>query len=638
MNNKKKRDSKEFSKENKNLEIVSSGGGTQDFLARKKTDEAIELAGGKLNVRKGGSLVIGTLNIIVDPVKKHLKQRHEKFYKNSQFHLWADVGLALAILCLAAVFVYLFNFQPRAQIDLTSTLSQEETVSGQSETLTIYYKNNGKVSIKDSTLSLTFPKYFILQSVSPEKDWSDQTNTFKIGDLPQGAGGEVRITGIVYGAIGSRQTLNYSLNYSQNNISKNYLGSFPVYFKSSVLEASFDAPKTVFQNINFGGNIILKNTGRADIIHQINLDFGKTSEKIISISSDKATLANGEIIVNGLKAGEVLNIEYEAVTSVSEGDLDIELNSYFNIDGLKEIQGKTFLATSVSVPKFGVDISADKSVISDGETVKYKLIFSNKENEDINNVFINMMPSDSSIAMNDFKLLEPSKYAVSGNTIELGALKAGETGVINFSVSLGRRMNNTNQKAGVIANTNYQAGSRLVEYKFFSPKIFLLSDLRIISKALYYSAQGDQLGVGPLPPVVDVPTKYWIFWEINNAGNELKDLTVTADLPSNVGWTKQKTLLAGELRYGEISNKVIWTVDDIASQNGVYRAGFEVALIPRMADSGKIPDLITNIKYSATDTFANQDISGSLPIITADLKDDPLASGKGEVIELKIVK
>ena len=84
-------------------------------------------------------------------------------------------------------------------------------------------------------------------SVSPENDWSDQTNTFQIGDLPKGANGEVKITGISYGAIGSRQTLNYSLNYFQNNQAKNFLGSFPIFLKSSVLEASFDAPKTIFQ-------------------------------------------------------------------------------------------------------------------------------------------------------------------------------------------------------------------------------------------------------------------------------------------------------------------------------------------------------------------------------------------------------
>jgi hypothetical protein len=172
----------------------------------------------------------------------------------------------------------------------------------------------------------------------------------------------------------------------------------------------------------------------------------------------------------------------------------------------------------------------------------------------------------------------------------------------------------------------------------FSPKIKVSSNLRVSSKGLYYSEQGDQLGVGPLPPVVDVPTNFWIFWQLNNNGNELKNLTVSADLPNNIGWTGQKTVLAGDLRNGEISRKVVWTVDDVAASGGNYRAGFELELIPTMADLGQVPLLISNIQYSATDAFTGQLLTGSLSDINANIKDDPAASGKGTVIRLNVVK
>jgi hypothetical protein len=162
--------------------------------------------------------------------------------------------------------------------------------------------------------------------------------------------------------------------------------------------------------------------------------------------------------------------------------------------------------------------------------------------------------------------------------------------------------------------------------------------LQVSSRGFYYSAEGDQLGIGPLPPAVDVPTRYWIFWEIDNLGNDLKDFAMTADLPANVGWTGQKSLLAGDIRYGAISKKIVWNVDDVSRADGSYRAGFEVELIPSAAQVGKIPDLLTNIKYSATDVFANAEISGELSDVTADLKDDPSASGKGTVIKINIVK
>jgi len=640
MNNKKMLNSEEFSEENKNLEVISSGEEVAHNLpAKNDSDEAIELTNGKLDVHKGGNIVIGTLNVMVEPVKKHLKKRHELFYKNSKFHLWSDIIFALIILGLAATFIIIFNLQPKAQIDLAASLADESAVSGQAETVTIVYKNNGKVSINNSTLSFNFPKNFVLLTVNPEKDWSDQTNTFKIGDLPRGANGEVEITGIFYGSVGSQQTLNYSFNYLQNNQPRNILGSYIISLESSVLEVSFDAPETIYKNVDFGGNIILKNNGRADIEKEIDLAFANMPIKIKSISSDKALFSNGEIIVNGLKVGETINIEYEAVVNASAGGLEAVLSAYFNIDGRKDKQVEVMKKLSVSAPKFSVNISADKAVMNSGETVNFKLNFGNQENSEINNVLINIMPSDSAVILKSFTLKEVAdKYRVSGDSVAIGTLKAGGSGEIDFSTVLSRKADNINQEAGIVANVNYQVGGRQVEYKIFSPKIKFLSDLQVGSKGLYYSAQGDQLGVGPLPPVVDVPTHYWIFWEANNSGNNLKNLTITADLPVNVGWVNQKTVLAGDLRYGEISHKVIWTVDDVAAAGGNYRAGFEIELIPGAADLGKIPNLITNIKYSATDTFAKQNIAGSLPIITADLKDDPLASGKGKVVEMKIVK
>ena len=96
--------------------------------------------------------------------------------------------------------------------------------------------------------------------------------------------------------------------------------------------------------------------------------------------------------------------------------------------------------------------------------------------------------------------------------------------------------------------------------------------------------------------------------------------------------------MAGVLNHGQIGRKVTWTVDDVAATGGNYRAGFEVELIPTAADFGKVPALISNIKYSATDIFANQQISGTLPDIDANISSDSRASGKGTVIELKVVK
>ncbi|MDD5527706.1 MAG: hypothetical protein PHO56_01880 [Patescibacteria group bacterium] len=606
---------------------------------KREKDEAIELAGGKLDVKKSGNIIIGTINVMARPITEHLKNRHERFYRDSKFHLVADIVFVLAILGLVFTAVYLLNLRPKAQIDLQISTVSDNVQSGQGETFVVQYKNNSKMDIKAATLSLVFPKNFTLQAVNPQNIWSDQTNTFTIGDLPRGANGKVKFTGVPQGVVGTDQTINYSLNYSENGRTANTLGSYMFTLESSVLRLSFDAPKQIYQNLDFAGNINLKNTGQADVAGEIDLFFANSPIIIKSISSDAANLVNGVIIVNGLKAGQSAAIEYEASTDAGGGTVPAVLEADLNLGGQKMKQASADLNLNVTVPKFGVTISSDKNVINSEDTVNFKLNFINKEGAAINSSTLTIMPADSAAVIKNLTLANGAdKYKISGNTIALGNLSVGQSGELDFSARLSRQTISASQQTGIVANVNYQVNGRAVEYQMFSPKIKFLSDLQIGSKGLYYSAQGDQLGIGPLPPVVDAPTRYWIFWEINNSGNELKNLAVSADLPANVGWTNQKTVLAGDVRYGEISHKVVWTVDDIAASGGNYRVGFEIELIPTAADLGKVPALISNIRYSATDSFANQEISGSLSDINANLKDDPSVSGKGTVIQLKIVK
>ncbi len=154
--------------------------------------------------------------------------------------------------------------------------------------------------------------------------------------------------------------------------------------------------------------------------------------------------------------------------------------------------------------------------------------------------------------------------------------------------------------------------------------------LEIESAGLYYSSEGDQLGVGPLPPKVDIQTNYWIFWRVDGFNKNLSDLNISAQLSENTVWMDNKSLLAGKLQFGQVSRRVIWKVDEI-KQSGNYRVGFEIGVIPEENNIGEVMDLLTNIKYEAFDKECQKKIEGTLGNITTDLKKDALASDKGKV-------
>ncbi|MFA5247818.1 MAG: hypothetical protein WC415_01040 [Patescibacteria group bacterium] len=487
-------------------------------------------------------------------------------------------------------------------------------------------------------MSLNFPKDFVLLSALPEDIFIDQTNTFNFGDLDRGMGGTIKIIGVPYGEIGQRQIFSYSLNYTQNGRAENTLGSFEFILESSALATEVSIPSEVFAGIDFGGKIIIKNSGQADIDKNIVIAFVDSPFNIKSIASEVATLVNNEISLSGLKAGKQEEIIFTAQTE-KEGESGFLTEVYLNDGGKKFLQQEIDKRLKVSLSKFKTEVNVDKNIINDGDAVNYKLLFTNNEEGEIRDVSFYISPADSSLSLKSLDLKNGGeKYLFDNNTVRIGVLPVGESGELEFEAVLERKKVNPEQEAGLAFNLKYRVGEKDISYVFYSPKMRILSDLQVSSKGIYYSAQGDQLGIGPLPPAADVPTRYWIFWEVNNLGNELKDLVISADLPVNVGWTNQKSLLAGDIRYGAISKKVIWNVDNVSRADGIYRAGFEVELIPSQSDIGKIPDLLTNIQYSATDVFANTEIKGELSNITADLKDDPTASGKGTVVNMKIIK
>ena len=151
------------------------------------------------------------------------------------------------------------------------------------------------------------------------------------------------------------------------------------------------------------------------------------------------------------------------------------------------------------------------------------------------------------------------------------------------------------------------------------------------SFARYYSDRGDQLGIGPLPPQVDIQTNYWIFWEIESINSDFNNFLMSCELPENVIFTGNKTLLSGKLNHGEESRKVVWLLDSVKKNNQSYIIGFEVSLIPVKEDLGKIVNLAENIKYSV---FSNKNIElkKELNNINTELSSDNLASGQGRII------
>jgi len=175
-----------------------------------------------------------------------------------------------------------------------------------------------------------------------------------------------------------------------------------------------------------------------------------------------------------------------------------------------------------------------------------------------------------------------------------------------------------------------QQGQEKVVSQELKP-LALVSELNVDAAAYYHSDHGDQLGIGPLPPLVGLPTNYWIFLNVENEGNIVKNFTLTAHLADGLSLGTGRTVSKGDLIYDETTRRLTWIIPELPALAKDNRAGFNIQLIPTEEQIGQIPTLLSSISYIATDSFTGQQLAGNLPNITTDLTADKLNQGQGVV-------
>lgn len=244
------------------------------------------------------------------------------------------------------------------------------------------------------------------------------------------------------------------------------------------------------------------------------------------------------------------------------------------------------------------------------------------------------LKNDSNVAVNDLKinlLMVDKNFSLANNNRQfaIAPILAGE----NREESLKVKFLNQVPVAKVIswqAQTEYSFAGQALKEVFSLPTLRVNSDLSVQAVAYYHSPQGDQLGSGPLPPVVDIPTNYWIFWTLTSTG-DFNSFVLSANLPQGVELTNNRSLLAGDFSYNSKTRQIIWKIKDIKSNTDNYRVGFEIQLIPSREQLGKKVILVSQQKYFAFDALTKKEVNQEIYNLTSNLDFDRLNSGQGTV-------
>jgi hypothetical protein len=276
------------------------------------------------------------------------------------------------------------------------------------------------------------------------------------------------------------------------------------------------------------------------------------------------------------------------------------------------------------------DFSVENSVVNLKEGITLKINFKNNGSVPTTDATIDFLTTNPDFTLDRLEKINGETVEISRRQLFFKPINPGDGGEVVLKAYFSLK-NPTVRVINWEAQIQYTIGQQPLKQNTILPVIKLSADFNASSVAYYTSPQGDQLGIGPIPPLVGIPTNYWIFWEVKNSGN-FKDLVFSGYLPQGVELNVGRSLLAGNFNYNSSSRQIVWKVTELADQNDSYRLGFEVKVVPTETQVGQILPLLINTRYYIVDSLTGEEKKGELESLTTNLEADHFNSGQGKVI------
>lgn len=287
-----------------------------------------------------------------------------------------------------------------------------------------------------------------------------------------------------------------------------------------------------------------------------------------------------------------------------------------------------FLATAFYQPKLAIDLKTGEALVSGGDKQTYRIKIKNVSRVPAKDVTVNLY-LDSELYSGEKRI-----YFTAEQVPALAELKPGAELELNYTFILNTDFvqQTADQKQLVVASyaeALFRSPDNLKEQSVLTGKLIqkVRSDIKLEAFSRYQSAEGEQLGVGPNPPVAGSPTRYWIFFTASTNYNDAKDIIVTGYLPENVRFTGRTSALSEEgVSYNPNNRQVTWRVDRVAAPASFYPvvgASFEVEIIPWYSQVDTSANLIDHIKLTATDVFTAEKIEKTLEVVTTATAENP---------------
>lgn len=537
---------------------------------------------------------------------------------------------ALALTIFGLIYLSLPKFTPNF-IDIQASVAPSEITTGGSSTLTFRFENTSDETIRDVKLQFEFPVHFLVSSIESPDATGIELNTYDLGDIAPTQYGTIHIKGTMFGDVGSEQTFTTILTftYGENNTTNEKRLEHIFTPTKSTLKLDLSLPEYMIANQQINGEISYINTG--DVTFPDIAITPTWPESFKLISSDPALRKDKAFHATGIDPGDTGIISFVGILG-DTNDSTFTFTPAFEFADASYIQD--ILRDFVKILPSPLEIShSASSVITPGDTATFNISYKNTSSYPLRNVIIRLSANNG--IFSTAKMIDG--YYVADSIDEIAPNESGSAQISipvhsTFASSLGVNISLQTKSS---AEFTFKPDGIDIETNTFGNTLStpVSSPISLSSFGRYWTANGDQLGRGFLPPRVGETTKIWVFWNLTGTTNELSNMKIEADLGQGVTFTGRQSVSAGSAVYSQ-NGSVIWSVGQIAPTNTgtVIGAAFEVEIAPVTDQIGTSPILIYAPYVSAKDTFTGAVISDAGESVTTNLTADTKALEFGGVV------
>jgi hypothetical protein len=571
--------------------------------------------------RSGRAIGVSAHKVVVRPAQK----RYEKLYRQRSMNLVSDFLIIIGIMVLFTALIFFWNhpITSNRYIDLQMSTNSEH-ISGAEVSYTIHWENNNRNAVQKSYLSLIPPNGFVIIDVKGNGfEYNESSHLIVMNDLLPGANGEIEIAGYMWANVHKEVEWETRLYYKNLGINHNKTLKSNFIYDKSLLNGEIVVPNQVYINNSFPININIYNNSDKNIpLAIVNLQFPPDFE-FIQKSFD---IQDNEWKVGSLAPGQskIVSIQGRLTyLAAAQAQFGVAVNLIQDSEYLRQDWQSD--AAEFVLPKIDLDmniLSSDE--FNTGKQYKAQLYYYNYEDFLLNDVVIKFY-SQANGLVSEFS---PSKYYYN----EIGA------GVENFlspSFSINKSNGLVDGKVVVWAELSWvdiQNDEAIRRYVFSGKRqINITPHLNSVVNLYYFTPGGDQVGYGPLPPVVGESTSYWISIRLWPSFGEIKDIELQVLLGDGVKLLDYNTSL-GSVSSGD---GVTWMIGDYNSAWNYQpqpRLNLHVEISPNFEQLNKSVVLLDSIKAKATNLATDRDIMVELGQMDNDMSDVNIWTNDGRVV------